>query len=148
MKINFTKKEYRILVELLHLGDWMLHAHDEEEKPETGLYRALCQKIYSHFKEMDCEDLIQNVGGKFYETRKFEDAMQEKVAAYDHESFWEALISRLATRDAEAAVGLEQFRSMDGYDRIELIHDKEQAWVDEFSEHGLTRLTVQSKSDV
>ncbi len=147
MKINFTKKEYRILVELLHLGDWMLHAHDAEEKPETGAHRALCQKIYSYFKEMGCEDLIENINGEFYETRKFEDAMQEKVEAYDHESFWEELISRLATRDAEAVVGSEQFRSIDGYDRIKLIHDKEQAWVDEFSEYELARLVVQRKSD-
>ncbi|AJQ28281.1 hypothetical protein JBW_02938 [Pelosinus fermentans JBW45] len=37
MKINITKKEYQLFLDMVYLSDWVLHAHSEErtekEKP-------------------------------------------------------------------------------------------------------------------
>lgn len=140
MKINFTKKEYRALVQVLHLGDWILHAHETRDNPETEPFRSICQKVYSHYKEMGCEDIIERSGGEFYGNRKFEDSMHELIDAYDEESFWEELTSRMAIRDAAREVGEERLRSMDSYERMEAIGSKEQIWANEFEEHGITRL--------
>ena len=54
MKINITKKEYRLLLDILHLGEWMLTAHDQEEMPEKKKYQDLVQKFYSYAEEMGC----------------------------------------------------------------------------------------------
>jgi len=35
MKINFTKKEYRTLVEMLLIADSVLRAHETEPREET-----------------------------------------------------------------------------------------------------------------
>ncbi len=142
MKINFTKKEFRTLLELAHLGDWMLHAHDTRDNPETEPHRAVLQKIYSHFKEMGCEDLIEVSDGEFYETRRLEDAMQLHVERYDNESFWEELLSRLAVRDSIKQVGEDAYNAMDGYERIVLTSEKEEAWSEEFEKNGLARIAV------
>lgn len=147
MKINFTKEEYRALVQILHLGDWMLHAHETYDNPETAVYRAICQKIYSHFKKMDCEDIIERSGGKLYGNKRFEDSMFELIDAYDEESFWGELISRMATRDALKEFGEKRLRSMDGYERMEAISSKEQVWDDEFQKNGLRRLVCSGEID-
>jgi hypothetical protein len=79
MKINFTKKEYRKLVELLHLGDWMLHSHDVQENPETRAHRNLRDKVFAYAAQMGCENIIQRQAAGYFETPEFEDFMQGYV---------------------------------------------------------------------
>ena len=35
MKINFTKKEYQTLVEMLLVADWVIRSDEEEPRAET-----------------------------------------------------------------------------------------------------------------
>lgn len=144
MKIHFSKKEYRTLLELLHLGDWMLHAHDVTKNPETARHRELLQKLFSHYKAMGCEDLIEKHKGddNFCETRDFEEAMQIHIEAYGEHFFWEELASRLAARDAEAGLTDQQLTSMDDKEHISRICKAEDKWFEEINQHGLGRLSV------
>lgn len=50
MKINFTKREYQALVEMLLLADWVMHAHEVDPNPATKPYKDLRKKVLSHFK--------------------------------------------------------------------------------------------------
>ncbi len=43
MKLNFSKKEYAALLEMLYMADWVLHAHSEEKGESTEEYRLLMQ---------------------------------------------------------------------------------------------------------
>jgi hypothetical protein len=57
MKINCTKKEYRTLIEMLLVADWVINAHEVDEgegvrKP----YKELRKKVLSHHKVMGMED--------------------------------------------------------------------------------------------
>ena len=57
MKVNFTKKEYRKLLDLVYLGDMVIDgALDGNVPPE---YNAMREKIYALAKEYACEDLIE-----------------------------------------------------------------------------------------
>jgi hypothetical protein len=38
MKINFTKKEYAAVVEMILTADWVIHAHETEPTDETRPY--------------------------------------------------------------------------------------------------------------
>jgi hypothetical protein len=49
MKINFTKKEYQLLVTMIEIADWVLTANDDTEKQETKPY--LIRKIHQHTSE-------------------------------------------------------------------------------------------------
>ena len=50
MKINITKKEYRTLLEMVEIANWVLYAHKTEEEPEKKkspqlrIY-ALCRRL-------------------------------------------------------------------------------------------------------
>lgn len=57
MKIHFSKKEYRQLLELVFLGDWIVTAH-QEGKPVSP-YDAIKNKIYSHAKDHGYENLVE-----------------------------------------------------------------------------------------
>ncbi|MCH9665136.1 MAG: hypothetical protein K0U41_04735 [Gammaproteobacteria bacterium] len=59
MEINITKKEYRLLFDILYLGEWMLTAHDQEEVPEKEKYQDVIQKFYSYAEEMGYGNLQQ-----------------------------------------------------------------------------------------
>ena len=142
MKINFTRREYQVLMELVHLGNWLLYAHDETQDTGDAPHNVLVQRIYSHAKEMGCEHLVMNSAGVWYESREFEDAMQAHIQDYDAETLWDELASRLALRDAEKSVGREVLAELEPEERIRLILEHEERWLKEFSEHGIGRLVI------
>lgn len=55
MKIHFTKKEYRQLLYLVFLGDWMVTAHDPMD---ASPYAAVREKLYAQAKAFGFDDLI------------------------------------------------------------------------------------------
>ena len=59
MKIDFSKKEYRLLLDFTYLGYWMIQAHETTPTDESDEYQMLAQKIYSIANEMGCSDLIE-----------------------------------------------------------------------------------------
>jgi hypothetical protein len=117
MKIHFTKKEYRALLDIIQIADWVMHAHDIQEKHETAYYRELFQKFYSFAKEMGFEDLIEfaKENGEYYPTRKFEDESMADplIQSFENKSFWDNLIDRLAERDALKEKQVDSFAELD-----------------------------------
>jgi len=83
MKIHFSKKEYRQLLDLVFLGDWMASGHLEDtESP----YEELRNKIYSHAKDFGFDDLIvyDKTEDAYFETALFEDqGVLNVVEAYN-----------------------------------------------------------------
>lgn len=142
MKINFTKKEYRKLVELLYLGDWMLHSHDVQANPETRAHRELRDKIFAQAGQMGCENIIARHAGGYFETREFEDFMQGYVQNYDNQTFWQELIARLAERDATRQAKAQGNESMDRDELFDLIDAAEQRWGEELAQHALERIAI------
>ena len=103
MKIEFSKTEYRTLVEMLYLAEWVLISHDEEPDPSKERYYLLGQKLYASAEAMGCEALIENSKElrAFIPTQKLEElpSVREALEAYNGETFWEELIDRLVERD-------------------------------------------------
>jgi len=50
MKINFTKKQYRSLIDLIHLGDMVVSGIRTDDTVEE--YEELREYIYSFSKQM------------------------------------------------------------------------------------------------
>jgi len=74
LKINFTKKEYRKLLDLVYLGDMVIDgALDGNVPPE---YNAIREKIYALAKEYACEELIEydKELDMHFETAKYEES--------------------------------------------------------------------------
>jgi len=146
MKINFTKKEYRLLLDILYLGEWVLTAHDQEVVPEKEKYQDVIQKFYSYAEEMGYGNLIEadKALNKYYETREYEDtsAVNEIIENYNNAEFWEELVPRLAMRDAEETEGNEAINKMSPEERIRLLHPLEKKYHEEFMANDLTNLKI------
>ncbi len=68
MKINITKKEYQLFLDMVYLSDWVLHAHSEERTEAKKPYKELEQKILSFANEFGMEEVVERKdksGGHF-----------------------------------------------------------------------------------
>ena len=54
MKINITKKEYRLLLEMLYLADWTMNSQSVERRYKE--HEELKKKIFPLYKEMGSEE--------------------------------------------------------------------------------------------
>ncbi len=145
MKINFTKREYRTLLEMLYLADWMLHAHVAGHTEDA--YHTLEQKIMSFASEFGCEDLVEHSKSfnEYFPTRTFEEAgaIRGYINDYNDATFWDELISRLAERDIFRKHTDEELNRMTGEDRGTLFWQSEKHYADEFSINGLDRIKIE-----
>src|SRR5258705_12165053 len=108
MKILFTKSEYRTLLDMIYMAEWMLTAFDEQTDPAKAKYEHLAQKIYSHAKEMGWESLVEGspADNAYFITRKYEESgVHDLIDDYDSETFWDQLIERLTERDVATRAG-------------------------------------------
>lgn len=145
MKINFTKKEYRVLIDLLEMADWLLSAHDVKDDKRKEKYKEVIQKIYAYAKEFGFDDLIdysETLKG-FYGTRKLDDAdYNQYINEYDDNNFWETLIDRLAERDLATELELEGIKGISFEEHLKRIEKYEEKWAVEFETNGLKRIEI------
>lgn len=149
MKINITKKEYRLLLEILHMASWVMHAHETNDLDDTAAYDQVTQKLMSYAKEMDCEDLINchKVDGSYSVTSKMEEESMSKqfIVDFINDTFWEELIARLTDRDVMKANKVKSLLDIDREKRFDDIHKAEEKWREEFSTFDLDRLVIDAK---
>ncbi|WP_133130517.1 hypothetical protein [Legionella yabuuchiae] len=148
MKINFTKKEYRALLDMISISDWVMNAHDDVGGHEDCQHSKLREKIMSLYKEFDAEDLVEYAPelDKHFESRDLEERMMENfIDPYESECFWDELIMRLAERDAIESVGVEKFKSLEPIERIELVSEKKSRYENEFEKYGVQNLGLTDK---
>lgn len=151
MKIHFTKKEYRLLVDMLHIADWVMHSHQLIDERGHKDHEDLYNKIKSYYREMEAEDIIEysKETDNYYETRKYEEkTLEEFIAPYDEDIFWEELVDRLAKRDVFRKIGIEKYNAMELEERIRTMSKVVEQYEDEFEEHGLDRVKIMDEDVV
>ena len=146
MKIEFSKPEYRTLIEMLYLAEWVLTAHDEQPDPDKARYHLLCQKIYASAKAMGCDALIENSkqSRAYVPTQKLEDleSVRNALETYNGENFWEELIDRLLERDMTAMLPAMAKEPSSPEEYWELAGPIEERYATEFSTNGVRRLRI------
>lgn|SRR5574341_660763 len=147
MKIEITKEEYRDLLDVLHMAEWMMHAHETEKALGSGKYDEIIQKFYALAKDMGQESLIEYDPDlrEYFHTREFDDATEswEIIDDFTDDTFWDELVHRLTDRDLARKVG--------GYDKLDKFNMKErfalegpvlERYSQEFDKRGLDRLEI------
>lgn len=142
MKINFTKKQYRTLVELLFLGNHVSNGVRESDRIIQE-YEDLLQHVYSFAKEMGMEEeiIFEKEYNKFFETRELEESLMDYVEEYDGDVFWNELAGRLAVRDVKRQERVSVTK-LDPEERMRKIWDREVEYLDEFASYELDRVNV------
>ncbi len=148
MKINFTKKEFSALLEMLYIANWVISSHKLEISPVEKPYDDLEKKLYALAADFGCEDKItySRELGEYCPTHYFEmeSPHMEFIDDYDAQTFWDEIVDRLATRDAIREVGEEAYWKMEPIDRFSLLGEYIEKWGTEFEAHGLDNLTVKT----
>ncbi|WJY26384.1 hypothetical protein [Sporosarcina trichiuri] len=100
MKINFTKKQYKQLLDLVYLGEWTANSAKEEDERHIG-YEELFQYICSFAKDFGSEDFVvsDKAMARYFLTREYEEQLEPIIQENDNEVFWNELAGRLARRD-------------------------------------------------
>ena len=146
MKIEFSKTEYRTLIELLYLAEWVLTAHDEEPDPAKERHYLLCQKLYASAKAMGCDALIENSKElrAFAPTQKLEEmeSLRDIIESYNAETFWEQLIERLIERDVTVLLPTLSKEPESPEEYWQIAAPIEERYSTEFSTNGLRRLKI------
>jgi len=152
MTIDITKKEYRLLVNLLHMAWWVIYAHRtgaEYKDRRLQKYEKLIQKLYSCFREMDADDLIlyDEKHGKHYPTKEMEDDPEVTgiIEKMEDDAFWEMLVDRLSERDLWRREGIEKRGKIAFEEWIDKHEDIAAGYWKEFSAHGLENVDIVKK---
>ncbi|HZJ83531.1 MAG TPA: hypothetical protein VFD57_06955 [Clostridia bacterium] len=146
MKIDITKDEYKCLLDILYISDWVMNAFSVEERDDTRVYRDLEQKLLSLADGFGLGDLVDLEGrDEIFPSRKFEDESPafKFIKEYDGEVFWDGLIERLAKRDFLEKHGKESLQKI--FKDEELFNELEDMRVkyhNEFVTEGLRRLKI------
>ena len=147
MKIELSKKEYRNLLDLLAISEWVLNANAVGgDNPEALKYKKVEQKLLSYAKHHDCEDLIEyDVKLKeYFPTRIYEESEYRKfIDEYEEDTFWDELVSRLSHRDLLREVGEIEYKEMAFEERFIRQERVEEKYNIEFEKNGLKNLKLE-----
>ena len=146
MKINFTKNEYRQLVTMIEIADWVMNAHDSEEREDTKEYRILRNKILAFADEMGMKGCYEKEGDTYYETLEYEENSEQSlfIEAFEEDSFWEQLISKLVSRDYNLHYGEEENTDLET--RTKRIIEIRNRYEQEIDQFGLINFVIKKSS--
>ncbi len=152
MNIELTSKEYRDLLDILHIADVIMSGHRREADTKTDRHRALVQKLYALAPGEGLGRLISRNDrtNAYVPTEEFEHGTVAHVLIdeFGDHLFWDELINRLSVRDAaQAAGGIERLNAMSESERRQTEGPVRQRYIDEFALHGVANLEVVERFD-
>jgi hypothetical protein len=147
MKVEISTKEYRDLLDILHIADVVIFGHRKVEDKRTARHRALIQKLYAlaHGEGLDQLIRYNESANKYIPTDDFEKSALAHVliGEFGDHLFWDELISRLSVRDAaQVAGGMDRLNAMNDSDRQALEGSIRQRYINELSVNGVANLAV------
>ena len=141
INLEFTNEEFRKLVELAYLGEWMINAqHDPEFEDEAA--GTIVQKLLATHK-LPHIDLDAETGEYFMKSDWTDRLYDEYILDYDDHTFWDELTERLAMRDLARQRGIEADQINRDDDLLEL-RPLEERYRAELEENGLDHLYISS----
>jgi len=135
MKLELTKKQYRRLLDMVYIGNWVLNSTRGEDRFTD--YDEVESLLFSKAGEEGMKSLAELYEGEIIPSRAFVDGgIHEAIMEYENNIFFDILAEDLARRDMEDA-------SIDQNNYEELVHRIE-AYLDEFEAHGTDRILVET----
>lgn len=148
MKVSFTAKEYRQLLELVHLGMWAVTAYQGEDTPAAKRYFEFDQRLLAQAEEAGCADFVEqrDDGSRQPAPKLSEDErIREIQDEFQNDVFWHELVSRLSDRDLsgeKAQRGVETPGVEPPPSNEEQLKKLEERYWDEFEKNDLARVVV------
>ncbi|MDP3070652.1 MAG: hypothetical protein Q8N18_10200 [Opitutaceae bacterium] len=144
MKVSFTQKEYARLLELAHLGLYVVGSRPEDPATMPERYADVAQKVFGLAQPFGCADLVeQDVNGQFFPNEKLVGGpAQAKLDEFIDDMFWGELVGRLAERDLRADLGPTKLGDELTDDEEERLAAIEDSYWREFETKGVDHVVV------
>ena len=133
MKLELTKKQYRRLLDMVYIGNWILNSTRGEDRFTD--YDDLESLLFSRAKDEGMGSLAEVWRGVVVPSRAFaEGGIHEAIMEYENNVFFEILAEDLARRDMDDPPIDET-----NYDELTRRIDDSMA---EFEEHGTDNILI------
>ena len=133
MTIDLTEKEFRRLLDMVYIGNWILNAGRGADRFED--YDLLQEKLFALCPRAGMRSLVESWQGHVFPSKAYtEGGIHEAIADYEDAVFYDILAEELARRD----LGLEDSEPED-YTELQ---DRMDDYLDEFDKNGLAAVSV------
>ncbi len=133
MNIELSKKEFRRLLDLVYIGNWILNSTRGNDRIED--YDQVESKLFGLCRDTGMQKLVEKWEGIDIPSRAFADGgIHEAIMAYEDTTFFEILAQELALRDLN-----DPPITPENYDEIMA---RMETYLGEFEEHGTDNITV------
>ena len=133
MKIELTEQQYRYLLDLVYIGNWVMNSTREDDRIKE--YDQVESLVFSHCLDHKMSKLVELYQGELIPSRAFADGgIHEAIENYEDVVFYEILAEELALRDMDGEpLTRENYTQL--MDRID-------AYLSEFDRHGTDNISV------
>ena len=133
MELHLTEKQYRRLLDLVYIGNWVLNSTRGEDRIRD--YDQVESQLVSHCLDHGMTPLVELYDGEIIPSRAFaEGGIHEAIMAYEDVTFFEILAEELALRDLDA-----DRATAENYDEV---MDRMEQYMGEFEAHGTDHISV------
>ena len=133
MELNLTEKQFRRLLDLVYIGNWVLNSTRGDDRIRQ--YDEVESRVFAHCLDHGMAKLVELYNGEIIPSRAFaEGGIHEAIIAYEDIAFFEILAEELALRDLDA-----DRATAENYD--EVVARMEQ-YMGEFEAHGTDHISV------
>ena len=134
MDIRLTNKEFRLLLDLVYIGNWVLNSTRGEDR--FAPYDDLESKLFALCRDNGMKVLVEKWNGTDVPSKAYcEGGIHEAIAFYEDNVFYEILAEELSRRDMEYPEINE-----DNYDEIV---GRMNRYMSEFQASGLDHLVLE-----
>jgi len=133
MNIELSKKEFRRLLDMVYIGNWILNSTRGTDRFED--YDLVESKLFGLCRTMGMDALVDKWEGQDVPSRAFADGgIHEAIMDYEDTVFFEILAEELARRDME-------YPPVSGENYEELVSRMDD-YIAEFEANGTDNLVI------
>lgn len=133
MKIELTDQQFRYLLDLVYIGNWVINSTRENDRIRE--YDQVESLVFSHCLSNKMSKLVELYQGELIPSRRFADGgIHEAIEQYEDIVFYEILAEELALRDMNGEpLTRENYGAL--MERID-------AYLSEFDRNGTNNISV------
>ncbi len=133
MELHLTEKQFRRLLDLVYIGNWVLNSTRGDDRIRQ--YDEVESQVFAHCLDHGMAKLVELYDGEIIPSRAFaEGGIHEAIMAYEDIAFFEILAEEMALRDLDT-----DYATAENYDEVVA---RMEEYMGEFQAHGTDHISV------